>query len=141
MTLTHRKTTRKATGAMAVAVVAALSASTAHAVVLPSQFSCQQSVSKAGRAYLASVLKLRTGCRAAELAGTAGACSAAAPQKSLADAAAKHDAKLARTCGAIPADALVAPRPAGLSLAPLDALGGSLRTSYDRIARALAEDL
>lgn len=127
--------------ATAIAIVVAFASPSAHAVVLPSQLACQQAVSKAGRTYLAAALKLLTRCRSAELAGTAGACDAADLQKSFADAAAKHDAKLARPCGALPADALVSPSPAGLSLFPVDALGGGLRTSYDRIVTALVEDL
>ena len=132
---------RSTSGVVAIAIAAwvALAASPARAVVLPSQLSCQQTVSKAGRTYLAAVFKLLTRCRAAGLAGTA--CSTIDLEKSLADAAAKHDAKLARPCGALPQDALVSPRPAGLSLAPIDVLGSGLRSSWDRIARSLVDDL
>jgi len=127
--------------ALASAIGALLLASQAQAVVLSTQLACQQAVSKAGRTYLEAVFKLQTRCRSAELAGKTGACTAADLKKSLADAASKHDARLVRPCGALPQDALVSPSPAGLSLAPFDVLGTSLRSAYDRIARALAEDI
>lgn len=120
-----------------------LSAGQASAVVLESQAGCQRAVSKAGRAYLATMLRILVRCDYEELLTPgSGACSDPDVGSARSEAAAKFDASVTKACQGLDDEALSAPRPAGLSLAaPLDSMLPALRTEHDRLARRLVDSL
>lgn len=123
-------------------LVAPPAARDASAVVLESQASCQRAISKAGRAYLTSTLKTLVRCGHRELlAPGSGACDAADVLKARTDAEAKFDGAVTKACQPLDDEALSAPRPAGLSLAPLDAMLPALRAEHDRLAGTLVDAL
>ncbi|HXC52175.1 MAG TPA: hypothetical protein VN634_14910 [Candidatus Limnocylindrales bacterium] len=126
-----------------IALAGALAAAPdAQAVVLKSQLPCQKAVSKAGRLYATTTLKIKAACDF-DAFGNPGTnpCSDQKVTDALAAAATKLDETITKSCGTMTSEQLSEPRPAGLSLAPLAALFPALRSEIDRLVDDLIDSL
>lgn len=129
-------------GVLFLIAAVSLTAPDARAVVLESQLSCQQAISKAGRLYLSATLKSKTRCDLKDYFQEGDIpCEDLKVVEALDKAHAKLTDAITEACSSLTDDALSDPRPAGLSLSAHATLASNPESRIDTLVLDFVEML